>query len=62
MKLMSNGITIEVTHPADIAFYKKAGYREVPTEKAVSETVPEKPKGKPAGKKSAEKAVSDDAT
>jgi predicted acetyltransferase len=59
MKLTNNGITVEVTHPADIDFYKKAGYKEMPAKKAKAEGVPEKSKEDQPGKNKAEKVGSE---
>jgi predicted acetyltransferase len=59
MKLTNNGITVEVTHPADIDFYKKAGYKEVPAKKTKAEGAPEKSKEEQPIKKEAEKAGSE---
>ncbi len=43
MSLYKCGITVEVSHPSDIARYKKLGYVEVKTEVEEPAVVPERP-------------------
>jgi len=57
MFLTKDGITVDVSHPSDVARYKKLGYVEVKDASPVAEVAPETPE--PTQQEKDQKTVED---